>query len=296
MAQENPLNFDMNALLTTWGKMTNDSWGDMGKTFTAFSQPKDEAGGGQHTSRSQDTVESILKTWRMVSSAMNSPESLNANLSGMGDLPGILVKLAQISVDGITRFQNKAWDNLNRVADHRKLFDFDGFDAGFFDDWKAMYEQEIRKYLQIPQLGLTRFYQERFSLAVDKHQLLQSTLGEFIYVLFKPIENSMKALQDLMVEPQEGTDIPTSTKEAYQRWIVILEADYAQLLKSPEYLKVLNKLLKAMTDFSTIKDEIVQDMASSLPFPGRKEMDELYKEMYRLRKRVRELEKKNEHL
>ena len=294
MTQENPLNFDMNAILSTWMKMSNNSWGDMNNVFTPFSESKKGAGNKQRTSRSQDSLDSILKTWRMVSSAMNRPDSLNANISGIGELPAILIKLAQTSVEGITRFQNRVQEKMTQAADHRGLFDIDGFDEGFFGDWKQMYEQEIRKYLNIPQLGLMRFYQEKVGQAVDKHQLLQSAMGEFMFILFKPIEASMKTLQDQMAEQPDDAEWAGNAKEIYRKWIAILEADYDKLLKSPEYLSVLGKVLKAMTDFSNIKDDIVQDLASSLPFPGRKEMDELYKELYRLRKRVKDLEKKNQ--
>ncbi|MBU2645623.1 hypothetical protein KKI24_13020 [bacterium] len=280
---ENPLNFDMNTLVSTWMKMTTDTWGEMSKT----------AGSNQRPSRSQDSLDSILKTWRMVSSAISSQDNLNAQLAGIGELPNVLLKLAQASVEGVSRFQERARERLDRAADHHGLFNPDSFDDSFFDDWKQLYETEIRKYLNIPQLGLTRFYQEKMNQVVDKHQLLQTALGEFIFILFKPIEESMKTLQDQLAEQPEG-GLTGNTKEIYQKWIGILENNYARQLRSPEYLKVQGKVLVAMTDFSTIKDEILQDMASSLPFPGRKEMDELYKELYRLRKRVRELEKNSQ--
>ncbi len=50
-------------------------------------------------------------------------------------------------------------------------------------------------------------------------------------------------------------------------------------------------VISAQASFSSARDEVIQDMASNLPFAGRNEMDELYKELYQLRKRVRELEK-----
>ncbi|NQU63982.1 MAG: hypothetical protein HQ517_06825 [SAR324 cluster bacterium] len=293
MNEENPLNFDMNALLSTWMKMTTKPWGDLDKMFTTSSKAEKKAGGKQ-SSHSQDSLESILKTWRMLSSTMNSPDNLSANLDGIGELPNVLLKLAQTNIDGITRFQNRVQDSMNQAADHKGLFNLDALDEGFFDDWKQLYEKEIRKYLHIPQLGLTRFYQEKINQAVDKHQLLQSVMSEFLYILFKPMKESMKTLQDQLAEESEAEGLNSNAKETYQKWIAILESNYARLLRSPEYLQLQGKVLNATTDFSEIKDEIIQDMASGLPFPGRKEMDELYKELYRLRKRVRELEKRNQ--
>ena len=46
-----------------------------------------------------------------------------------------------------------------------------------------------------------------------------------------------------------------------------------------------------MAEFKAKRDEIIQDFLSDLPIPSDKEMNELYKEIYRLKKRVRDLEK-----
>jgi polyhydroxyalkanoate synthesis regulator phasin len=47
-----------------------------------------------------------------------------------------------------------------------------------------------------------------------------------------------------------------------------------------------------MSEFSAAKKEILQDFLNTLPVPTHKEMDELYKEIYLLKKRIKELEKK----
>ena len=64
------------------------------------------------------------------------------------------------------------------------------------------------------------------------------------------------------------------------------------LFQSSEYTQSLNKTLNAMSEFSAVKKEILQDFLNMLPVPTHKEMDELYKEIYLLKKRIKELEKK----
>jgi polyhydroxyalkanoate synthesis regulator phasin len=64
------------------------------------------------------------------------------------------------------------------------------------------------------------------------------------------------------------------------------------LFQSPEYIRTLNKTLDTMSEFSKAKKEILQDFLNMLPVPTHKEMDELYKEIYLLKKRIKELEKK----
>ena len=62
-------------------------------------------------------------------------------------------------------------------------------------------------------------------------------------------------------------------------WIQILERDYNDFFKSPDYLMVLAKTLGAMADFKSKRDEMIQDMLTDLPIPSDKEMNELYKEI-----------------
>jgi polyhydroxyalkanoate synthesis regulator phasin len=43
--------------------------------------------------------------------------------------------------------------------------------------------------------------------------------------------------------------------------------------------------------FSVAKNQFLQDLLQSLPVPTHKEMDDLYKELYALKKKVKSLEK-----
>jgi hypothetical protein len=120
---------------------------------------------------------------------------------------------------------------------------------------------------------------------------MQSTVGEFMAVLFQPMERSFKVLQDKYLELAEKNELSDNAKDYYQLWIQILEKDYAGFFKSSEYLEALGKTTKSMADFKAKRDEIIQDLLADLPIPSERDMDELYKEIYRLKKRVRDLEK-----
>lgn len=269
-------------------KMAADSWGQTDSAWSnPFQQTRQSSG---RTSRSRDSLDSLLKTWRMISSTMGKPENLQANLAGLEELPQVMMKLACISLDGVNRLQESMYSKVNMTSG-RTVFNFDTLDERFFEEWKTLYETEIRKYFNIPQLGLMRFQQEKFNQAADKFQVLQTTMAEFTFILSKPFEASMKTLQDQLVEQSENNKLSGDAREIYNRWIGILEADFTKLMKSPEYVKSLGRVLSAQAAYSRTKDDIIQDLAANMPFAGRREMDDLYKELYRLRKRVRDLEK-----
>ena len=50
--------------------------------------------------------------------------------------------------------------------------------------------------------------------------------------------------------------------------------------------------MDALTAFIAARQEVLEDTLKSMPVPTTKDMDELYKEIYLLKKRIRELEKK----
>ena len=76
-------------------------------------------------------------------------------------------------------------------------------------------------------------------------------------------------------------------------WIKILEGLYMTLFKSSEYTRAMGKALDSLEEFSAAKQAILVDMLQFLPVPTNKEMDDLCKEVYQLKKRIKTLEKKS---
>ena len=64
------------------------------------------------------------------------------------------------------------------------------------------------------------------------------------------------------------------------------------LFQSPEYVKTLGKTLDTMSEFSAAKNAVMEDILNILPISTQKDMDDLYKEIYLLKKRIKTLEKK----
>jgi len=145
----------------------------------------------------------------------------------------------------------------------------------------------------MPQLGLTRFHQEKVNRALDKYTIFQSTFGEFLRLLYLPISHSLNALQDKMGEMVEKEELPGDTRIYYQMWIKTLEGHYMTLFQSPEYIQTLGKTLQSMSELTKARDDVLENMLSSLPIPKQKDLDDLYHELYILKKRIKMLEKKS---
>jgi polyhydroxyalkanoate synthesis regulator phasin len=50
-----------------------------------------------------------------------------------------------------------------------------------------------------------------------------------------------------------------------------------------------------MSEFSTAKNDLLEDILTMFPISTQKDMDDLYKEIYLLKKRIKALEKKLDH-
>ena len=161
---------------------------------------------------------------------------------------------------------------------------------------KTFYEsqaEDFRKFLNVPQLGLNRYYQERFNKAIEKASDYQSALTEFLQLLLIPVEKSYYGVQEEIARMEkEGKAAVKDSRALYQLWIQKLEDHYMSLLRSDDYMNTLTETLNKLHDFRAARAEYFMDLLQNLPIPTNRDMDELYKDLHILKKRVKELERK----
>jgi polyhydroxyalkanoate synthase subunit PhaE len=175
------------------------------------------------------------------------------------------------------------------MKDGRKAGQNNG--SGFYDQWQAWYEKTCKPFFNIPQFGLTRYYQEHTYQAVDRYCQMQGTLAELLGMLSQPLQKSLlDTQQSLMKAAQEKEEIK-DPKEFYTRWLSVLEKHYMELFRSPDYTRSLTKTMETLNDFMISRQTVLEDLMKMLPVPTHSDMDGLYKEFYELKKRVRDLEK-----
>jgi hypothetical protein len=192
------------------------------------------------------------------------------------------------------QIQNHFMEKAGKIGKRTEAYNFDNLDQEVFKALTDIYEKELRQYLKIPPLGLTRFYQERFNEMLDKHNLFETTLAEFLSILYLPMEKSLKVLSEKLQAMAEEGNLPKESKESYGMWLKILEGHYMNLFKSKEYTDALHRTLNKFEDFLIAKNETMRDFLQLLPVVTHNDMDDLYKEFHLLKKRVRELEKQHD--
>lgn len=276
--------------LASWFQALADMWLNIAKTIPANS---DTALKTQTAVQSRFTqqLETNLNLIKSFSRMMTEPESASAAANSMSALPDILLKMVKSAFDSAVQIQSQLMQKAGRIGKQTEAYSFDNLDQDVFKALTEVYENELRQYLKIPPLGLTRFYQERFNKLLDKQNLFETTLAEFLSILYLPMEKSFKVLQENLRQKAEEGNLPKESKESYTMWLKILEGHYMNLFKSKEYTDALHRTLNAMEDFISARNETLRDFLQLLPVVTHKDMDDFYKEFHLLKKRVRQLEK-----
>ena len=278
----------MKIFMKFW-ESTASMWADFNTTGRIKPDLKED----DKTSRLQRSWESTQKTLKAWSQVVSEPETIEALFEGAGIFPEFFLNIVQTGLNRFVHLQQQWLQRAGKVQESTKSYTFENIDEDMIKAWTMLYETELRKFFNIPQLGLTRFYQEKMIRSVDKFNIFQSNLTEFFRLLSLPMEKSFQILQEKLTELADEDHLPEDSKVYYQMWIKILEGHYMTLFQSSEYTNSLNNTLHSMSEFSEAKKELLQDtLLYMLPVPTQKEMDELYKEIYLLKKRIKELEKR----
>lgn len=284
------MNIWMNSMGQVWSQMANQT---MDQWSASPAEEKTESGTKTGAApKGQAAMAAALKNWQAMATAMTTPESLESLLKGSGTMPEVLLQLAQTSLGSYLELQQKMIERLGRMGDSTEAYKFEDIDENIFRLWTDIYEKEFRQFLHIPQLGLMRTYQEKTGEVADKYAIFQSNLSEYLRMLGLPFNRSMQVMQEKLAEMAESGSLPNDTKEYYNLWVKVLEGHFMTLYQTPEYVETLGRTITSLAEFSAARDEALEDIVGMLPVAKKSDMDDLARELYELKKRLRKLEKK----
>ena len=204
MADENAQSKNMESFFQSWLKSPADFWLNLSPS-TPSSTDKDQKQGPVPKNRFMEQWQTNLNLMKSFSQAMSEPESAKAAGKSISTLPDIIFKMVQSGLEAGFQTQKHILEKAGKIGQHTEAYNFDNLDQEVFKAFTDIYEKELRQYFHIPQLGLTRFYQERFNNLLDKHNLFETTLAEFLSILYLPMEKSFKVLQEkLQAMAEEG--------------------------------------------------------------------------------------------
>jgi hypothetical protein len=142
---------------------------------------------------------------------------------------------------------------------------------------------------QVPQVGMLRLYQERFLKFIERTKSLVGSYTDFTKIMQASLDNASRGLQARIADLAMQGKPPSGMQELYDIWLEILEKQYMEAMRSAEFLTALKEVMDQTQAFKKARDEFFTDLLRGLPIPTNTEMDALYKELYNLKREVREL-------
>jgi polyhydroxyalkanoate synthase subunit PhaE len=287
MAPENSGQMASEPLLAAWIKWTMDFWDTMAHMGPGLANGGRSGGPASgETAASESPWLAALNLWQAFFSLLTEPGTVAAVFQGIQAPSKIILRMAQAGWGGYAYLHQQWLEGWQGGGASAGEGGYENLDQDIFETCNEIFESDFQRLLNLPHLCLTGLPPERVMRATEKFKQFQAAMAEFIYLLYLPVKKSLRATGAEWVNG--GTEKPPEDfKEYYKRWLKILEGHYMTLSQSAEYTRTLTHTLYALEDFTLAKQELLSGAMVGLGLPTLREMDELYREIYLLKKSVR---------
>ena len=145
--------------------------------------------------------------------------------------------------------------------------------------------------LKIPQLGIYRETLHQIMDAIDAHHQFATDTSDFIIKFSKPLKKSLKTLDQSLKSKHAEKNGFKSTKDIYDFISGVFDKECDDYLKSPEGVQDVANVIQSYVTYRERSDEAKDIWLKSLSIPTKKEMEDVYRSIYDLKKRVRNQDK-----
>jgi hypothetical protein len=174
----------------------------------------------------------------------------------------------------------------------------------FFDMWTKSYHSTFGKLAEVPAFGPIREKQEKimkcmpiytdlYTTWIESNINSQNVLTEVLTeVMKRTYEKTMEQLPKLsedIINGKEYTD-PEIFKDFYKTWVDTYSDTFKEFIKSGHFASDMGKLSSILMDFQKYNKEIIEEnYLKPNNLPTKTDIDEINKEIYDLKKIVKEL-------
>ena len=294
----------MGNLVESWMEMAQTFWRDIGGiqeeglngSGVKFDFQGEGDGADENKYKTYRTWQASANNFTSFLKILSAPENQKAVSKSVISFADSMTEAAGESLENFTEFQSQMVKSFTKVGEHTKAYNFDDLDHGAFESFRELYRTELQKYFHIPKIGLPREFHEQVSELTDKSNIFSSYLLELLYLFSLPFEKTNRLMQKKINNLLEKGETAEDSKQIYNDWIKVLEGHFMELLKSREYTNVLNSTITSLADYKGVKNDVTDIFLKEMRIPTGRDMDELYKELYLMKKKVKELSRQVEKL
>jgi class III poly(R)-hydroxyalkanoic acid synthase PhaE subunit len=160
----------------------------------------------------------------------------------------------------------------------------------FYDQWVNMYKATMGKLVEMPAVGPAREKSEKmmkgFSTFINLYAAGMDTSSD----LQKVFMEAMQKVQEKIPSDMDGEINPEKYKEFYDIWIETYSETFKDFARSGHFVSDLGKLNSYLIDSQKYnRDMLEENYLKPMNLPTKTEIDEINKELYTLKKTVKEL-------
>jgi class III poly(R)-hydroxyalkanoic acid synthase PhaE subunit len=167
----------------------------------------------------------------------------------------------------------------------------------FFDIWLKNYEATYGRLMDMPALGPAREKSEKlmkeFSIGVNLYAAGMDSNINFQSVFME----AMRRMREKTATQMEGEISPEKYKEFYKIWVETYSETFKEFLKSGHFASDMGKFMSYFMEFQKYNREMLEEnYLKPMNLPTKADIDEINKELYSLKKTVKELTSKIKEL
>ncbi|MBI4713553.1 MAG: hypothetical protein HY762_09705 [Planctomycetes bacterium] len=188
-------------------------------------------------------------------------------------------------IDNWSNISTEMGEMLKGKADPEKY-------KNFYATWVKGYESAVGKFLKIPSVGPSRQILDKINKSLDAFIKYCGAISDFNMVLYAPGKETIEEFAKKSAAiAQDGQFTQEKYKQFYDLLINTFEERFYQMFKTPAFGEILKTTLEASLNFRKQHFAVVEELLKSTPIITRSEIDDVYRELYDLKKRIKELEK-----
>lgn len=244
--------------------------------------------------RDSEATRSFLEYWRKSFSSMFPWFSQVFALMPEHDLGEgalkIMLQVWQDSFKAVRLFWESSLEATRQVmgdecsvgTQKERMFDF-------YDSWLRAYDATLGKLINIPAIGPARLRVEKLAKAMDSYFKFLAASIEFYSKLEQPWLQSMERVSISAAEMLKGGLDPEECRKLYDLLVQTGEERFTELFKSPAFTHSMETILRRSAEFWQSYKEMAEDMLRTVPVATHSDMEEVYRELHSLRRKVKDL-------
>ncbi len=162
----------------------------------------------------------------------------------------------------------------------------------FFDTWLNTYESTFGRLLKAPAIGPTREKTEKILQGIPDFVNLYASWTDAAINFQNVFVEAMRQTQTKVMEQK-----PETYRDFYSIWLETYSDTFKDFLKSGHFAVDMGKYMSYFMDVQQYnKDMLESNYLKPMNLPTKTEIDEIYKELYLLKKQVKDLTKQVKNL